>query len=86
MSYRRAGRARTVLPVVAVLAGVAGLAASAALGTPAHAATTTLCNSQTASVGGGSYIVQNDEWNSGAAECVTTDGRCGLQRGELGDL
>jgi hypothetical protein len=74
MSYRRAGRARMLLLVVAVLAGVAGLAASAVLGTPAHAASTTLCNSQTASVGGGSYIVQNDEWNSGAAECVTTDG------------
>ena len=63
-----------LLLVIAVLAGVAGVATSATLGTPAHAATTTLCNSQTASVGGGSYIVQNNEWNSGAAECVTTDG------------
>lgn len=25
-------------------------------------------------VAGGSYIVQNDEWNSGAPECLTTDG------------
>ena len=74
MFYRGTGRARVLLSVVAVLAGAAGLAASAAFGTPAHAATSTLCNSQTASVGGGSYIVQNDEWNSGAAECVTTDG------------
>jgi hypothetical protein len=74
MSYRRDGRARLLLLVIAVLAGVAGLAVSATVGTPAHAATTTLCNSQTASVGGGSYIVQNDEWNSSAAECVTTDG------------
>jgi hypothetical protein len=74
MSYRRGGRARMLLLVTAVLAGVAAAATSATLGTPAHAATTTLCNSQTASVGGGSYIVQNNEWNSGAAECVTTDG------------
>ena len=74
MSYRRAGRARMLLLGIAVLAGVTGLATSAALGTPAHAATTTLCNSQTASVGGGSYIVQNNEWDSSAAECATTDG------------
>jgi hypothetical protein len=26
-------------------------------------------------VDGGTYIVQNDEWNSTAAECITTDGR-----------
>ena len=74
MSYRRGRRARIALSVVAMLAGATGLAASAAFGTPAHAATTTLCNSQTASVGGGSYLVQNDEWNSSAAECATTDG------------
>jgi glycosyl hydrolase family 12/cellulose binding protein with CBM2 domain len=40
----------------------------------AQAATTTLCNSQTAAVSGGAYTVQNNEWNSSAAECVTTDG------------
>jgi hypothetical protein len=74
MSYRRGRRARTALSVVAMLAGATGLAASASFGTPAHAATTTLCNLQTASAGGGSYLVQNDEWNSSAAECVTTDG------------
>jgi hypothetical protein len=74
MSQRRAGRARKLLLVIAVLATVTGMAASAALGTSAHAATVTLCNSQKASVGGGSYIVQNNEWNSSAAECATTDG------------
>ncbi|MGH3259464.1 MAG: GH12 family glycosyl hydrolase domain-containing protein [Streptosporangiaceae bacterium] len=73
MSYRRSGRTRILL-VITVLAGLAGMTASAVLGTSAHATTTTLCNSQTASVGGGSYIVQNDEWDSSAAECVTTDG------------
>jgi hypothetical protein len=40
---------------------------------PALAATT-LCNSQTAAVAGGAYTVQNNEWNSSAPECVTTDG------------
>lgn len=28
-----------------------------------------------ARVDGGAYIVQNDEWNSTAAECITSDGR-----------
>jgi len=40
----------------------------------AHAATSTLCNSQTAAVAGGTYIVQNNEYDSSASECVTTDG------------
>jgi hypothetical protein len=40
----------------------------------AQAATTTLCNSQTAAVDGGQYTVENNEWNSSASECVTTDG------------
>ena len=42
--------------------------------TDAHAASTSLCASQTASVGGGTYIVQNNEYDSSASECVTTDG------------
>jgi Glycosyl hydrolase family 12/Cellulose binding domain len=41
--------------------------------THARAATTTLCSEQTAAVGG-SYIVQNNEYDSSASECVTTDG------------
>jgi hypothetical protein len=58
---------------------VAALTVLGAFGTvpalaPAASAATTLCNSQTASVGGGTYIVQNNEWNSSAAECVSTDG------------
>jgi hypothetical protein len=74
MSHRRAGRARILPLVVTALTAVAAMAAPAALGSAARAASTTLCNSQTASVGGGSYIVQNNEWNSGAPECVSTDG------------
>lgn len=59
-----------------ILAAVAMLAASGvfAAAAPAQAATTTLCNSQTAAVAGGAYTVQNNEWNSSAPECVTTDG------------
>jgi cellulose 1,4-beta-cellobiosidase len=37
-------------------------------------AATQLCQSQTASAAGGVYTVQNNEWGSGAAECITTDG------------
>jgi len=67
----RPGRAR---------AGAAGLAAAlAAVGLltlgagHARAATTTLCGEQTAPAGG-SYIVQNNEYDSSASECVSTDG------------
>jgi hypothetical protein len=55
---------------------VTALAAMAALSltaTAAHAAST-LCNSQTAAVAGGAYTVENNEWNSSASECVSTDG------------
>jgi hypothetical protein len=68
-------RKRVLTPLAvaaATLAAVAGLAV-ATTGT-ARAATTTLCNSQTAAVDGGQYTVQNNEWNSSAPECVTTDG------------
>jgi cellulose 1,4-beta-cellobiosidase len=50
-----------------------GLVASGLLA-PAARAATTLCQSQTASVSGGTYTVQNNEWGSGASECITTDG------------
>ena len=39
-----------------------------------EAATTTLCNFQTAPVDGGSYTVNNNEWGSSAPECITTNG------------
>ena len=59
-----------------ILAAVAMLAASGAFSlateVPAQAATT-LCNSQTAAVAGGAYTVQNNEWNSSAPECITTE-------------
>ena len=40
----------------------------------ASADPTTLCGGQAASVSGGRYIVENNEYNSGADECVSTDG------------
>jgi hypothetical protein len=52
---------------------LAVMAALSLTATAAHAATT-LCNSQTASVAGGAYIVENNEWNSSASECISTDG------------
>jgi len=48
--------------------------ASVALPVHSAQAATTLCNSQTASVSGGAYTVQNDEWNSSASECISTSG------------
>jgi hypothetical protein len=61
----------TIAVLVLTLGG--GLAAIEA-GTGAQAATTTLCQEQTASVGGGTYTVQNNEFDSSASECVSTDG------------
>jgi len=60
---------------VLVLAVGAAMAAGLIGGTTsAEAATTTLCNFQTARVSGGTYVVQNNEWGSSASECITTDG------------
>jgi hypothetical protein len=64
-------------PVLAAAAPLVALGAllAAFTGSPgAQAATSTLCQEQTASVAGGTYIVQNNEWNSSASECVSTDG------------
>jgi glycosyl hydrolase family 12/cellulose binding protein with CBM2 domain len=62
---------RRILAISAVLmVGAVGLLAVL----PAAAATTTLCGSQAAAVSGGAYRVQNNEWNSSASECITTDG------------
>ena len=39
-----------------------------------QAATSSLCNFQTAAAGGGQYTLQNNEYGSGAPECLSTDG------------
>src|ERR1700733_1001893 len=62
------------MPILAAIAMLAASGVFAAAAAPAQAATTTLCNSQTAAVAGGAYTVQNNEWNSSASECITTDG------------
>jgi hypothetical protein len=58
-----------VVSAVVLAAGFTGLTMSSA-----HAATTTLCQLQTAPAGGGTYTIQNNEWGSSASECITTDG------------
>jgi len=68
-------RSRSVLATTAaLLLAVGAVIASLVTGAGAQAATSTLCQSQTASVSGGTYIVQNNEWGSSAPECITTDG------------
>jgi hypothetical protein len=47
-----------------------GAAAGVGGGAEGAAGGGTLCGQQTAPVAGGGYIVQNDEYNSGATECV----------------
>jgi hypothetical protein len=64
---------RTVaLPAALLLAG--GLLAVILPAASSVAGTTTLCGSQTASVDGGAYTVDNNEWGSSAPECITTNG------------
>src|SRR6266851_7843217 len=59
----------------AALLVTGGLLAVSLPAASSEAATTTaLCKSQTAPVGGGAYTVGNNEWGSGAPECITTDG------------
>ena len=67
----RPGRARAAAAGLAAALAAAGLLTFGA--GHARAATTTLCGEQTAAVGG-SYIVQNNEYDSSASECVSTDG------------
>src|ERR1700722_5281158 len=65
---------KPVLLTAALLLALTGGIAAVAGSTGAQAATTSLCQEQTASVSGGTYIVQNNEFDSSASECVTTDG------------
>src|ERR1700739_2422371 len=63
-----------VLPAALLLAGGI-LAVSLPASSSLASTTATLCNSQTASVSGGAYMIENDEWGSGAPECITTNGK-----------
>jgi cellulose 1,4-beta-cellobiosidase len=63
-----------ILAVVSLPASSEAASSEAARSGPA----TTLCNSQTAPVDGGAYAVENNEWGSGARECITADGNAGF--------
>jgi Glycosyl hydrolase family 12/Cellulose binding domain len=66
---------KPLLASVAALALAAGGGMALALSSSgAQAATTTLCQFETSAVSGGTYKVQNNEFDSGASECATTDG------------
>src|ERR1700735_1762436 len=65
---------KPVLMTAALLLALSGGIAAVIGNAGAQAATTSLCQEQTASVTGGTYIVQNNEFDSSASECVTTDG------------
>jgi cellulose 1,4-beta-cellobiosidase len=67
-------RRKPVLMTAALLLALSGGIAAVVGNTGAQAATTSLCQEQTASVSDGTYIVQNNEFDSSASECVTTDG------------
>jgi hypothetical protein len=62
------------LPAALILAGGL-LAVSLPVASSEAATTTKLCHSQTASVSGGAYTVDNNEWGSSAPECITTNGK-----------
>jgi cellulose 1,4-beta-cellobiosidase len=64
---------KSVLATTAALVLVFGGVVAALFGGGSAHAATSLCQEQTAPVGG-SYIVQNNEYDSSASECVTTDG------------
>jgi glycosyl hydrolase family 12/cellulose binding protein with CBM2 domain len=67
----RPGRARLGAAGLAAVLAVAGLLTFGA--GHARAAASTLCGEQTGPAGG-RYIVQNNEYDSSASECVSTDG------------
>jgi len=68
-------RSRSALvTAAALLFALGGVFAALSVSPGAQAATTSLCEEQTAPVSGGTYIVQNNEYDSSASECVTTDG------------
>src|SRR5580658_10116388 len=66
---------KSLLASAAALAVAIGGGTAMALSTSgAQAATTTLCQEETSPVSGGTYTVQNNEFDSSASECVSTDG------------
>jgi Glycosyl hydrolase family 12/Cellulose binding domain len=66
-------RSRSALVTAAALLLALSCGSSAAA-LAAESSTATLCQEQTTPVSGGTYTVQNNEYDSSASECVTTDG------------
>src|SRR5258708_39415661 len=62
------------LPAALLLAGGLLAVSLPAASSQAATTTTTLCNSKTAPVDSSAYTVENNEWGSGAPECISTDG------------
>jgi hypothetical protein len=67
-------RSMSMLGAAAALVIALGCVLAALAAGPSAQATTTLCQEQTASVSGRTYIVQNNEFDSSASECVATTG------------
>ena len=72
MAWTRTAGIRKAASLAAAALITGGLVALGTAG--AQAATTQLCQMQSTPVAGGVYNVQNNEWGSGAAECVNNDG------------
>ncbi len=69
----KGGRARRIVTFVALASLIA--APALAVGAPTAGATTSTCQPfGVVTVAGGAYNVQNNEWNSTAPQCVSTDG------------
>jgi Glycosyl hydrolase family 12 len=64
---------RSVAAAAAAVAVVSGTVAAIVV-TGRQTGTSTLCGEQTRSVAGGSYVVQNNEYNSTAPTCITASG------------
>jgi hypothetical protein len=71
-------RIRGSLAVAAAAVVVAGTVAVIVV-TSTQGGTSTLCGEQTRSVAGGRYVVQNNEYNSSAAACITASGGADFQ-------
>jgi Glycosyl hydrolase family 12 len=64
---------RSVAAAAAAVVVVSGTVAAIVV-TGRQTGTSTLCGEQTRSVAGGSYVVQNNEYNSTAPTCITASG------------
>src|SRR5258708_27271994 len=71
---------KRALALPAALLAAGGILAISLPAASSQAATTTLCNSQTAPLDGSGYTIENNEWGSSAPEGITTDGSTDFPR------